>query len=225
MKKIAIICALNCELQLIKESLKNVKVDNVKGNEFVCGTYADNEIYCAVCSVGKVNAAVKTQMIIDRYNVDIVINTGIAGSLAAEAKHLAVVVSDKLFYHDFDLDLFERFFPNKRYFESDKTLSEQFIKANSNEKDIVVGNIATGDEFVCDSEKKKSIRREYEPIACEMEGAAIAHTAFLNNLPCLVIRCISDLADDNASGTYDEFEVIAAHKVAKMVIKFVEMIK
>lgn len=224
MKKIAVICALKSELELIKESITNLQTENVKGAEVFFGGIGNNLVYCTECGIGKVNSAVRTQMVIDKFDVDMVINTGIAGSLDERAKHLAIVLAEKLFYHDFDLDLFGRIFPFQRYFSSSEELCDIYLKANEDVKDIVRGDIATGDEFVTSDVKKAQIKENYSPIACEMEGASIAHTAFLNNLPFLVIRCISDLADDNANQTYDEFEVISAHKVAKTVVKFIAVL-
>lgn len=225
MKKIAIICALSSELQLIKEEMQNISTVSFKGNEFFCGELFGNKLFCAIASIGKVNAAVKTQMIIDKFDVDLVINTGVAGSLDATAKHLSVVVGNKLHYHDFDLSQYLMNAPFQAFFKSDKTLVDLFLEANSTESDIVVGDIATGDEFVNDVKKKNEIATRLNAIACEMEGAAISHTAFLNSLPCIVIRCISDLADDDVKGTFNEFVVVASHKVAKMVIKFIALIK
>ena len=223
--RIAVICALNAELKKIIDKMEDCKVEKFHHNEIFVGKIGNNDIFATVCSIGKVNAAIKTQVIIDRYNAEFVINTGIAGSLDSNAKHLGVVVSDKLFYHDFDLDLFERFFPNQRFFQGDVKMRELFLQANADSaSEIVVGNIATGDVFVQDSKTKEFIKSLINPICTEMEGAAIAHTAFVNDIPCLVLRCISDMADENANQTYDDFEVIASEKVANMVIRFIEKI-
>ncbi len=223
--RIAVICALSSELKMIVDRMDNCEVEKFHHNEIFKGKIGENQVFATVCSIGKVNSAIKTQLIISKYNAEFVINTGIAGSLDNTAKHLGVVVSDKLFYHDFDLDLFERFFPNQRFFQGDVRMRELFLQSNVDSKDdIVVGNIATGDVFVQDSKTKDFIKSLINPICVEMEGAAIAHTAYVNDIPCLVLRCISDMADENANQTYDDFEVIASEKVANMVIKFIEKI-
>src|SRR5574344_362018 len=107
MKKIAVISALDSEAELIVGALKNNKLKDHNGVKVYTGEILGNTVISSVCGVGKVNAAIRTQKIIDEYSPDVIINTGIAGSLCDKASHLDVVVSDEVFYHDFDLDLFK----------------------------------------------------------------------------------------------------------------------
>lgn len=222
MKKIGIICALSSELELIKNNLTNLEEKDLKGGKYFIGKIGEVAVYCTVASIGKVNAAIKTQIIIDNFDVDCVINTGIAGSLSKKAGHLSIVVGQSVFYHDFDNSLFKRFYPFKEKFVCSHILVEKYLKANEKRSDIVIGNIATGDQFVSSNEKKKQISQMFGAIACEMEGAAIGHTAFVNGVDFLVLRCISDMADDDADMTYDTFEKIAADKVSQTVVNMLK---
>lgn len=225
MTKIAIICALRSERKLFTEKLDNREDLEINGLPYSTGTLFGKEIVVCNCGVGKVNAAMSAQIVIDRFDPDYVINSGISGSLSKLAPHLSIVVSDKLYYHDFDLSmLVDNNYPGVDRFSADRMLIKKFFDANSERNDLVLGNIATGDVFVTSSAKKQEIQKIGDAISCEMEGAAIAHVAYANKKPFIVLRCISDLADDDAGQTFDDFEVIAADKVANSVINLIKEI-
>lgn len=225
MTKIAIICALRSERKLFTEKLDNREDLEINGLPYSTGTLFGKEIVVCNCGVGKVNAAMSAQIVIDRFDPDYVINSGISGSLSKLAPHLSIVVSDKLYYNDFDLSmLVDNNYPGVDRFSADRMLIKKFFDANSERNDLVLGNIATGDVFVTSSAKKQEIQKIGDAISCEMEGAAIAHVAYANKKPFIVLRCISDLADDDAGQTFDDFEVIAADKVANSVINLIKEI-
>lgn len=224
MKRVGIICALSSELKNILINMRDKKSVTVNSGEYHIGCIGDNYVVATICSIGKVNAAIRTQSMIDLFDVEIVINTGIAGSVSNKAKHLDIIVGEQLFYHDFDLELFGRFSPYVKTFMSSKDLIDKYLFVNSDREDIKLGNIATGDEFVSSKESKERISNLHNAIACEMEGAAIAHVAYVNKKQFLVLRCISDLADENANKTYDNFEIIAADKVSTTVVNMLNIL-
>ncbi len=224
MTKIAIICALKSERKLFTEHMEDRNDFEINGLPYSTGKIFGKDVVICNSGVGKVNAAMSAQIVIDRFEPDYVINSGIAGSLSERAKHLSVVVSDLLYYHDFDLSILETNYPGIDRFPADKTLIEKFFAANSDMNDLVLGNIATGDVFVTSSSKKQEIQQMGDAIACEMEGCSIAHVAYANKKPFIVLRCISDLADDDAGQTYNDFETIAADKVANSVINLIKAI-
>ncbi len=177
------------------------------------------------CSIGKVNAAIGTQILINKYNVDYIINTGIAGGLSPKLKHLSVVISEKLTYHDFDKTLKINWFPNQEYFYADTNLiSKAEEAAKRNKLDYYKGVIVTGDKFVSSQELKNNLIEKFDALCVEMEGAAIAHTSYVNDIPFVVIRCISDLADEASNEDYKNFENLAALESSKLVIEMIGMI-
>lgn len=222
--KIAIICAMSSERAIFCSRMTERKDFEINGLPYSEGKLSGRDVVVCVSGIGKVNAAITAQTVIDRFSPDVVINSGIAGSLSEKAPHLSIVVSDKLSYHDFDLSIFDNDYPYVSEFSADRSLIEKYFAANFEMKDLVFGNVATGDQFVTSSAKKAEIKAKTNALACEMEGAAIAHAAYVNKVPFIVLRCISDLADDNAEMTFDEFEQIAADKVAKTVISLIASI-
>ena len=199
----------------------NAKELDVKGFYKVYkGMEGSSEIYMACSGIGKVNAAACTQKLIDCYNVDYIVNMGIAGGIAKELKTLDVVIGSEVLYHDFTPDsLLDKYYPFTHAFKCDDKLismAKTVCEALPVVKNHYVGCIASGDCFVEASETKTHILK-IGGQCCEMEGAAIGHVAFLNRVPFLIIRTISDLADESAGMSYDEFERKAAEQSNRVV--------
>ncbi len=208
---IGIIGAMDCEISKLKSALINEK-DEKKGNlNIFTGELYGHKIILVKSGVGKVNSAICTQYIIDKYNPDFIINTGIAGGVALNLNVGDIVIGRELVQYDFDVSAIGY---AKGYmctginkdkptlFYSNENLIQEFIKAvNSAGLNLKVhqGVIATGDTFVSDKNKKIEIRDTFNASAVEMEGCAIAQTSAANNVPFLIIRAISDLADDKAA--------------------------
>ena len=220
MAKIAIIAALDVE---IEGFIKDFNAQSV--NDYIYkGAYCGHDVYLTLCGVGKVNAAICTQRIIDYADPDYIINSGIAGLISKKLKMLDTVISDKLFYHDFSpAELLETFFPYRSYFEADKKLiklaqeaCERFALENEGFS-YLTGTVVSGDMFVKSSEYKKRLEKDFDAACTEMEGASVAHTAFANKKPVLVLRTISDTADDNAEEYYDELFSVAAKRAIYIV--------
>jgi len=218
MKKIGIIGAMPVEIELIKNEFKNCCVETNAGVNYYLGRIKDIEVILLSCGVGKVNAAIYTQILIDKYSVDAIINTGVAGGLSNDIRHLSVVISSQLIYYDVHKIQMINCFPNQEFFKADTNLIKLAAEVSeSDNSDYNIGTIVSGEDFITDTERKRELRQIYKATCVEMEGAAIAHTAFVNKVPFLVIRCISDLANEAASEDYKKFEKLAAHKSAALV--------
>lgn len=221
--KIGVIGAMKIEVDSIIEKLENPEEKTISGFRFVSGKYKDKELIVSESSIGKVNSALSTQNMINEYDPDFIINTGIAGGLDERLDVLSIVISEKLTFHDLDHEIMKDFFPFTEYFYADKKavkLAEKILE------DLgihgISGTIVTGDLFVEDSKKKKQLKEDFDGLCTEMEGAAIANTCFINDVPFIVLRAISDMADDGGHMTYEEFKEKAAEESTKIVLNFVE---
>jgi adenosylhomocysteine nucleosidase len=218
--RFGIISAMPVELEGFIKKYEAEELD-VKGFYKVYeGKEGGNEIFMACSGIGKVNAAACTQKLIDRYNVDYIVNMGIAGGIAKNLKTLDVVIGSEVIYHDFTPDsLLEKYYPFTRAFKCDEGLvntAKAVCASLSVVENYYVGCIASGDCFVEGSATKEKIH-SLGACCCEMEGAAIGHAAHLNGVPFIIIRTISDLADESAGMSYEEFERKAAEQSNRVV--------
>ena len=196
--KIAIIGAMDCEINDIKKEITDLKEQNYADLKIFTGTINNKFIILAQSGVGKVNAALNTQYIIDTYKPNIIINTGVAGGIADGLDVGDVVIGTYLVQHDFDVTVLgyakgymctgvEKDKPTKYY--CDKELIEKFqssLEQNMPAKKIHQGVIASGDKFISGKEIKKEINEYFGAVAVEMEGCAIAQVATRNKIPFIV---------------------------------------
>ena len=230
---LGIIGAMDEEVAKLKEKMEQVHIIEKAGMQFYRGTLCDREVVVVKCGVGKVHAAMCTQAMIDLFPVDGIVNTGIAGSLNADINIGDIVVSTDLIHHDMNAVAFGypvRQIPQMEAFSihSDDALRALAVKAcKEANPDIEVfeGRIASGDQFVADQGVKDFITKEFGAYAVEMEGAAIAQAAYLNNVPFLVIRAISDKADGSAEMDYPTFEAQAAEHSFKLTLRILKDIQ
>ena len=216
-----IIVAIPEELKSIKEIMNDVTAEKKYNTDFYIGKIKNKECVVSICGVGKVNAAKTTQFMIDNYCPDKIINCGVAGGLGNRVKIGDIVIGEKLVQHDFDLTAFGREkgeVSNEvgKFIYSDKSLVEKALKISNNIV-FVLGTIAPGDIFITDSKMSSKINTKFNADCCEMEGAAVAQTCFLDNVPFLVIRSISDSPSDNNKVDYDTFVGEASQKVASFI--------
>lgn len=221
--KLGIIGAMTVEIESLKAQMENLKITQKAGMEFCAGTLEGLPVVVVVCGVGKVNAAMCVQVLADCFDVTHIMNTGIAGSLCAELDIGDLVISKEAIYHDFDCHNLNPNYPvgqvpglPVRSFAADEAMIDHAVKAAEqvHAGHIRVGTVASGDQFVCQKELKEQIITNTGALCTEMEGAAIAHTAWRNKIPFVVIRAISDKADDSAQMDYPTFEAIAAARCA-----------
>ncbi|WP_426351156.1 5'-methylthioadenosine/adenosylhomocysteine nucleosidase [Alloiococcus sp. CFN-8] len=228
MKAIRIIGAMSIEIKMIRDRMVVGSKKQYAGFTFYQGKYKDLNIVLTTCGVGKVNASSCTQILIDRFNVTEIINTGIAGSLNEKVKLLDIVISDNVTYHDVRQEQMKTCFPFKEFFTASEQLKNLAVKAYErtlhDSYNYHVGRIVSGDGFICDDDMKRGIVEIYNPHCVEMEGAAIGHVAEINEVPFIIIRSISDNADNNAPVNYEEFEELAANNSARLVLNILDEI-
>ncbi|GGE57409.1 5'-methylthioadenosine/adenosylhomocysteine nucleosidase [Priestia taiwanensis] len=222
---IGIIGAMQIEIEKIKQHMTITSKARIAGFSFYRGCIGDTEVVLTKCSVGKVNAAACTQLLINKYDVTCIINTGIAGGMHESLNLGDVVISTDVTYHDVRQIQMKNFSPFQESFFANERLIE-VAEASCKQVGVTshTGRIVTGDSFVSDDEQKRQLVETYEPYAVEMEGAAIGHIAYMNKCPFVVIRSISDLANGQATVDYEQFKEIAANHSASIVVKMTEQL-
>lgn len=230
MKKIGIIGAMDIEVAGLKADMEIKREVRKAKMDFCEGVLKGHDVVVVKSGIGKVNAAVCTQILVDEFQVDAVINTGIAGSLNAKIDIGDIVISTDVVHHDMDavnfgykpgqipqMDVFS--------FAADETLAklaeEACLEVNP-EISVFHGRIVSGDQFVADKAVKERIVNLFHGYCTEMEGASIAQAAYLNEVPFVILRAISDKADDSASEDYPTFEKKAAQHCINLVEKLLE---
>ena len=230
MKKIGIIGAMELEVEALKEQMDVKNIIEKASMKFYEGTLRGKDVVIVQCGIGKVNAGICVQILADLFQVDAVINTGVAGSLRAEINIGDIVVSTDACEHDMDVTALgykKGIIPQMKesFFKADRQLVEAAIEVcREVNPDINVyeGRVLSGDQFISGEEIKNKLIDLFDGSCTEMEGAAIAHAAFLNEIPYVVIRAISDKADGSAHMDYPEFERAAAAHSAKLVENLVK---
>ncbi len=228
---IGIIGAMDTEVDNIKTQVKNKALSTVAGVDFVCGFIDDVNVCVAKCSPGKVNAALCTQAMIDNFDIDMIINVGVACSLSEDVIIKNVVIASDVCEYDIDITALgepKGFINglNVIKVKTDDKISEQLarIAINHGEK-IHRGTIASGDTFIANNELKKTLSTEFGAICGEMEGGAIGHTCAANNVPFAVLRSISDGGNENAQLDYPTFKKIAAEISTAIILEFIKLQK
>lgn len=229
MKHIGIIGAMDEEVSILKEKMDVDEVSNVAGMEFHQGKLYGKDVIIVRSGIGKVNAAVCSQILISVYGVDVLINTGVAGSLRNEINIGDIVLSKDALHHDMDATGFgyaKGVIPRMEdsIFAADSRLIDLAKEVNEEVNPDIktyVGRVVSGDQFVSDADTKETLVKQFEGYCTEMEGAAIAQTAYLNNIPYLVIRAISDKADQSAEMDYSEFERQAIQHTVHLVTELI----
>ena len=225
MTKLGIIGAMREEVETLVEKLSEVRQQSHAWSTYYEGKLEGLDVVVVQCGVGKVNAAMCAQILCSVYGVTHLVNTGIAGSLNAQLDIGDLVVSRDAMYHDFDCNAFG--YPAGKVpgmdviaFPADEKLMEQAFAAAEavNPGHTKVGRVASGDQFVASKALKEKIITVTQALCTEMEGAAIAQTAYRNGIPYVILRAISDKADDSADMDYPTFERIAAHRCAAVVM-------
>ncbi len=230
MKNYGIIAAMQEEMQEIQKIMKNIQKIEIYGLNFIKGEINDKLVVLVEAGVGKVNATRTAQLLIDKFDIDVVINIGSAGSANDKLNIGDIVIGKKLVQHDFDITAFghpKGYISNVgQYLESDNQLMKKMEKAIKDLENIdfkiLVGTIASGDIFCTDIKMKEKIRNKFEADAIEMEGAAIAQVCKLDDIPFIVIRGISDSPNGNNEITFEQYLEKASKRCAQIIGKFFE---
>lgn len=229
---LGIIGAMQIEVDSLLSAMEDRQDRSVAGVPFSCGKIGGQDVVVVMCGIGKVCAALTAQILIDRFGVHAIVNTGVAGGLDARLEVGDLVIATDAVQHDFDLTGFgyvrghlpcaggEKTAVSR--FLADGNLSDRFEKAAmaiGGDGKAIRGTVVSGDIFVCDASLKQRLIDDFGAAATEMEGAAIAQVCFLNKIPFAIVRAISDLAGKEAKISYDEFEKKAALRSAKIIQK------
>ena len=224
---IGIIGAMQIEMDGIKALMENSITINMSGIEFVQGEISGKSVVTAVCGIGKVFSAVCAQTMILGFKPDVIINTGVAGTLTNELSIGDVAVADKVVQHDIDTTalgdepgLISGL--NMVYIPTDQKISDILLESvRELGLNCRLGTIATGDCFINDNDKKQSIIDKFSAVACEMEGGAIAQACYINNVPFSILRAISDGGDENSHLDYQTFLKKAAETSIEVIKRFI----
>ena len=222
---IGIIGAMEDEVAQLKKNMEIEETTEVASLSFCRGKLSGREVVVVRSGIGKVNAAICTQILVDQFHVDVIINTGIAGSLDAEIDIGDIVISTDAVEHDMDASIFGDpigQIPQMDTFSfpADESLVKLAKEVNEKANPDVhtwIGRGVSGDQFVSSGEKKEQLIRVFDAKSTEMEGAAIAHAAYLNKISCVIIRAISDKADNSAVVDYPAFEAAAIRHSVRLI--------
>ena len=225
MKRVGIIGAMELEVEALKAQMNVHETYTRASMEFFSGSLNDTDVVIVRSGVGKVNAALCAQILVDIFQVTHIINTGVAGSLNADLDIGDILVSEEAIYHDMDVRVFG--YPIGQVpsmdvvgFPANKDMiriAMETCREVNPDINVRSGRVATGDQFISSKEVKEAIIANVKGDCAEMEGAAIAHAAYLSHVPFVIIRAISDKADDSAEMDYPTFEREAAKHSANLV--------
>lgn len=225
--QIGIIGAMEPEVEAIIASLEDRESETVSGITFHTGLISGKRVAVAKCGIGKVFAALCAQTMIMKYSPDLLVNTGVGGAIGGGLRCGDVVIADRLCQHDMDTSAIGD--PvglvsgiNMIYFDADEGAREILLR-EGRALDLAVksGTVATGDKFIASAEDKHRIADTFSASVCEMEGCAIAQTAFVNGTPFAVVRAISDSADGEATMDYPTFLSLAAANSTKLTLALI----
>lgn len=227
---IGIIGAMDVEVENLKAQISDKKIDIISGIEFVSGKICGKEVVIAKCGIGKVFAAICAEAMILNFKPDYIINTGVAGTLTTELSIGDVAISESVVQHDMDtspigdpkgllsgINVINISADEKLIALAESIIKEQNINCKK-------GIIASGDQFIASKEQKDFIVSEFNAIACEMEGASIGHVCFVNNVKFLVLRAISDSADNSSHMDYPTFLKMASENSTKVTMEIIKRI-
>ncbi|MGL5244848.1 MAG: 5'-methylthioadenosine/S-adenosylhomocysteine nucleosidase [Sarcina sp.] len=225
---IGVIATIELEIQKIKSFVDIISEEKYAGLKFYMVKYKQLDVVLVNSAQGKVNVASCTQILIDKFNVCKIINSGFAGALINSINISDIIIIDEVTYHDVTKMQMQNTFPFKDNFKSDKKLIDIAVQAYNNLNSVnlscCIGKCVTGESFISDKELKEIILDDYDCKCVDMECAAIAHVADINNIPFIVIKSISDRADENASENYIEFEEFITNNLSSIVINILEII-
>ncbi|MDY5213285.1 5'-methylthioadenosine/adenosylhomocysteine nucleosidase [Intestinibacter sp.] len=229
MKKIGIIGAMDKEVRTLIQMMDIEKTVDKASLKFYIGKLEGKDVVLVQCGIGKVNSALCAQILISEFDVDAVVNTGVAGAIHSSLDVNDIVISTEAIQYDVDATAFgykKGQIPQMEnsVFKADETLMETAYQSSLEQAEgedfkIVKGRVATGDIFISSKELKEELENDFKAYCGEMEGGAIAHACTVNNIPFVIIRAMSDKADGSADVTYEEFVDKAAENSKDIVLR------
>ena len=229
MPKIAIMGAMEEEIEPLLSYFTNIKVTEFANNKYYEVKYNNLDIVVAYSKIGKVFSTLTAAIMIEKFNCDILLFSGVAGGINPSLNIGDLIVANKLSQHDLDITAFGHpngFVPGGNVFiNTDERLKNIALEVAKEENiKIIEGIIATGDQFIANEERKTFIKNTFNADALEMEGASVAVVCDALNIPCLILRAISDTADMDAGFNFDEFLETSAKKSANLMVKIINKI-
>jgi len=233
--RLGIVGAMDVELDLLKENMLVERVDSIAQRVFYSGKLDGMECICVKAGIGKVNAALTAEILIMKYDVDAVVFTGVAGGINPQLDIGDIVISKRVIHHDYGQVVPDAFVPwdtvgysadsllvdiAERAARSVKfePLPKKLCKETGRLPRIVTGRVVTGDQFIASEQKRKWIEETFHGDCVEMEGAAVAQVCTINDIPFVIIRCLSDLANEKADVEFETFVLYAA-KNSNLIVK------
>ncbi|MCV3457309.1 5'-methylthioadenosine/adenosylhomocysteine nucleosidase [Campylobacter sp. CNRCH_2016_0050h] len=225
--KIAILGAMPEEVTPLLETLKEYQTIEYANNTYYIAKYKNHELIIAYSKIGKVNSTLSATIMIEKFKAELMLFTGVAGAFNPSLEIGDLIYATKLVQYDLDITAFGHplgYVPgNEIFIKTDDKLNNLAIEvAKELGVKLQSGIIATGDEFICDENKKAKIREIFNADACEMEGASVALVCDALKIPCLVLRSMSDKAGEKAEFDFDEFVEKSAKISANFVLKICE---
>ena len=226
--KVGIIGAMDEEVEILINNMVNKSVVNKAGMDYYVGELSSKNVVVVKCGIGKINAAVCSQILISEFGVDAIINSGVAGALDNKLNIGDIVVSRDTLNHDMDTTDFGDDYGviprmDKSIFEADNNLINLAIDSGKKyDIGVVEGRVLSGDQFIANKEKKDWLVKQFNGTCAEMEGVAIGQTSYLNNIPFLILRAISDKADGSAYVTYEDFKEEAIVNLSNMLMDMLQ---
>lgn len=228
MIKIGIICAGDRELEPFLQHIKNCKISEKAMLKFYEGKINNVNIVTLFCGVCKTNAAIATQILIDNYKIDMIINAGTAGGMDSRLEIFDIVISTEVAHHDIEKEILTEFHPwlTSIYFKSDESLLnllKEVASQTKSENKVYFGRMITGEKFITD-EGRDEINTTFRPLSVDMETASIAHVCYVNQIPFIAIRCITDTATHSGVENFDKNCIIASGLSKDIVLKLLTRI-
>jgi len=228
---IGIIGAMDIEIEGFVGSMTDIAREKHANFEFIKGKIANQDVVVVTCGIGKVSAAICTQIMIDKYSPMVVINSGVAGGLHESLGIADIAVATHVVQHDVDTTIFGDpmgYITNLDMVKipANERISQKLCEYASKIEDttVVCGTIATGDQFISTPYQKNKIKDEFDAVATEMEGGSVGHVCYVNGVEFGIIRAISDNASGDALMDYESFKQIAAKKTTEIVVSFIKEI-
>lgn len=226
MQKIGIICAGDKEFEPFIQHIEKIKITNKAMLKFYEGTIMDIPVVALYSGVCKVNAAIATQILIDKFNVSIIINAGTAGGMDEKINLFDTIISTQVAYHDVDDEILTEFHPwmSTIYFDADENLLNIAKLISKNNQTVHFGRMVTGEQFIQDNLREK-INKKYFPLSVDMETASIAHVCYVNQVPFIAIRSITDTVSHSGIENFEKNCKQASNIAKDVVLAFLEELK
>ena len=226
MNKIGILCASDTELAPFLESIQNPEITEKAMLKFYAGALEQTKVVAVYSGVCKVNAAIAAQLLIDVFHVNLIINAGTAGGMDERVQLFDTVISEQVMYHDVAGDILTDFHPwlKSNCFHADAKLLAAAKKHSRKAKTpVLFGTMVTGEQFIED-QKRDEINQTYAPLSVDMETAGVAHVCYVNHIPFLAVRTITDTAGHKGIENFDKNCESASEISAEIVLGIIEQL-